>query len=189
MRGAAVPQSLPLARSNAEARVFLRLQPCHVCGSKDCAFDSAVLRVDGELVGRYRGGCAVCGAEREYLFRIPEQVLVPPADGVRFGDDRPSQLLDPGVWLWYSDRCARRLPEPGAALDDSRRRTARHTLATALAAVEEVLKFVPAGASAVPPAAFTSVDGRAVYEREPGRFDAARLAALRDHYASTLAGW
>jgi len=118
MRGAAVPQSLPLARSNAEARVFLRLQPCHVCGSKDCAFDSAVLRVDGELVGRYRGGCAVCGAEREYLFRIPEQVLVPPADGVRFGDERPSQLLDPGVWLWYSDRCATLALEPGAALDE-----------------------------------------------------------------------
>ncbi|WP_067860987.1 hypothetical protein [Nocardia shimofusensis] len=184
-----MPQTLPPARTNAEARLFLRLQPCHVCGTADCAFRSAVVTVDGELASRYSGECAGCGTTRQYEFRMPDQVLPPPTDTVRFGADNPSELLDPGMWLWYSDQCARQVPERGANLDDRGRRAARHTLATALAAVEEVLKFLPDSAQAVPATAFSSMDGRAVYEREPGRFTRARLEAIRDHYAGTLSTW
>ncbi|WP_405179652.1 hypothetical protein OG225_38765 [Nocardia sp. NBC_01377] len=181
-----MPQTLPLARTNLEARLFLRLQPCHGCGSTTCDFRSAVVNVAGDLVSRYTGTCAGCGVLREYEFRLPEQVLVPGVDTVRFGSDEPSELLDPGVWLWYSDQCARQVPESTDGLDERGRRAARHTLATALAAVHEVLKFVPDGSPSVPDSAFASVDGRAVYQREPARFDRDRLEAVRDHYANLL---
>ncbi|MFI6870192.1 hypothetical protein [Nocardia sp. NPDC050406] len=184
-----MPNVLPLARTNAEARLFLDLQPCPKCGGGRCAFRSSVVTVDGALASRYTGECGQCGEHRVYEFLLPDQVLPPPADSVRFGADDPSQLLDPGVWLWYSDMCAQRVPVDTAGLDDQALRLARHTLATALAAVEEVLKFVPASSDRIPASSFVSADGRAMYAREPGRFSRARLAAVRDHYAARLAAW
>lgn len=174
---------LPLARSTPEARLFLRLQPCPACGGTGCDYRSAVTEADGVLCARYRGTCARCGEEREYRFRLPDAVVQQPPGAVRFGGPEPSELLDPGVWLWYSEVCARQVPDGSAGLAAAE----RHTLATALAAVEETLKFLPAGASEVPSDAFTSVDGRAMWTREPGRFQRDRLAAVRDHYAARLA--
>ena len=99
--------TLPLARTNAEARLYLTLQPCPTCGAARCRFRSAVVTIDGELASRYTGECPSCGAAREYEFRLPADILPPPAESVRFGLDNPSELLDPGVWLWYSDNCIR----------------------------------------------------------------------------------
>lgn len=189
MKDHAVPITLPLARTNAEAHLFLELQPCPNCGETRCRFKSSVVYVDDVLASRYTGTCAKCGQQRVYEFRVPEQILPPPVGAVRFGGDEPSQLIDPGVWLWYSEIAAKQVPADTSELDEQSRRSARHALATALAAIEEVLKFVPAGADSVPPSAFTSLDGRAVYESEPGRFTRARLGAIRDYYAEHLAGW
>ncbi|WP_228823322.1 hypothetical protein [Nocardia blacklockiae] len=184
-----MPHTLPLARTNAEARLFLQLQPCPRCGSDRCAFRSTVVTVDGQLASRYSGECAGCGERRVYEFRVPEEVLPPPAGSVRFGADDPSELLDPGVWLWYADICARQIPLDGTELDDRARQAGRHAAATALAAVEEVLKFFPPGEDRLPASAFVSADGQAMYAREPGRFTRWRLEAVRDSYAETLARW
>ncbi|MFE3255944.1 hypothetical protein ACFXPS_12375 [Nocardia sp. NPDC059091] len=180
-----MPDTLPLARTNAEARLYLTLQPCPTCGETRCQFRSAVITVDGDLASRYTGDCPSCGTARAYEFRLPADILPPPADSVCFGLDNPSELLDPGVWLWYSDNCIRQVPPAGG--DPQTERTARHTLATALAAVEETAKFLPPAADRIPAAAFTSPRGRATYNTEPGRFTRARLAALRDAYAAALA--
>jgi len=56
-------------------------------------------------------------------------------------------------------------------------------------AVEETLKFVPPEGDRVPAAAFTSLDGRAMYDGEPGRFSRIRIAAIRVHYAEQFARW
>lgn len=180
--------TLPLARTNAEARLYLTLQPCPTCGATRCRFRSAVVTIDGELASRYTGECPSCGAAREYEFRLPADILPPPAESVRFGLDNPSELLDPGVWLWYSDNCIRQVPPTLAGLDARAERAARHTLATALAAVEETLKFLPPSGDRIPAAAFTSSRGHATYTAEPGRFTRPRLQALRDTYAAALAG-
>lgn len=185
----AVPTVLPLARTNAEARLFLQLQPCSGCGKSKCVFRSAVVTVGDDLGSRYTGVCPQCGVERIYEFRIPAEVLQPQVNSVQFGADDPSQLLDPGVWLWYSDICAQKVPESPAGLGEAERRACRHALATALAAVEETLKFIPVSATAVPASAFISLDGRTAYRREPGRFSRARLEAVRGHYAEQLTAW
>jgi hypothetical protein len=189
MKDSAVSKVLPLARTNAEARLFLELQPCPNCGENRCEFRSSVVYVDGVLASRYTGECPRCGNQRAYEFRIPDEVLPPPASSVRYGAGGHSQLIDPGVWLWYSDVAAQQVPTDTSGLDDQSRRTARHALATALAAIEEVLEFVPPDADAVPPTAFSSLDGRSVYENEPGRFSRLRLSAVRDYYAEQLANW
>lgn len=178
-----MPDQLPLARTNAEARLYVSLQPCS-CGETRCTFRSSVVTVDGILAGRYTGDCPSCGTQRHYEFRLPDEILPPPANAVRFGAENPSELLDPGVWLWYSDLCARQVPAATADLDDRAVRAARHALSTALAAVEETLKFLPATTDHIPPAAFTSPEGRSFHSREPRRFTRARLEALRDTYAA-----
>ncbi|GAB4583191.1 hypothetical protein [Nocardia sp. IFM 10818] len=184
-----MPDVLPLARTNAEARLYISLQPCPTCGEPKCAFRSSVVNIEGVLASRYTGQCPRCGSEREYRFRIPDEVLPPPAGSVRYGEDNPSELLDPGLWLWYSDAVARAIPADPTGLDDAAVRTNRHALATAVAAVEEVLKFLPPATERIPLSAFTSADGLAMYEREPGRFTRTRLTTLRDHYAAQLARW
>jgi hypothetical protein len=160
----------PLARTAAEAHLFMDLRPCR-CG--ESAFDrrSAVVEVEGDLATHYSGACARCGAAREFLFRLPEEIPPPVAGAVRrFGGDAPSELLDAGEWLAVADDHAGR--------DDA---------ATAAAAMDEVLKFLPVGADTVPDAALWSDRGRAVHAAEPGRFRRARLEAVRDTYRA-LAG-
>lgn len=181
------PDDLPTARTNAEARLFLQLQPCPRCGERRSRFRSSVGTVGDVLVSRYTGECPRCGRQRVHQFGLPAEIDAPPAGSVRFGGDEPSQLLDPGVWLRYSDTAARQVRADGE--DEQAVRVARHTLATAIAAIDEVLKFVPPGADSVPASAFTSPDGRAVYDDEPRRFTRLRLAAVRDHYAERLAGF
>jgi hypothetical protein len=172
---------LKLARTNAEAHLFMDLRPC-ACGERRFARQSAVVTIDGDLASRYTGTCARCGAERRFEFRLPQEILQPPASGVQFGGDEPSELLDPGEWLSVADDYARRVPA-GAKLDGDALRAARHDLATAVAALDEVRKFAPRGAMEVPPAAFTTPLGRAIWDKEPGRFRLVRLAAVRKAYA------
>ena len=105
---------------------------------------------------------------------------------IAFGDGTPSELLDPGEWLWVADRYARVFPADVLDLDLPARQQARNT-ATAAAAMDEVLTFVRAGGQAVPARAFRSERGREVYAREPGRFARDRLVVVRDTYRQILA--
>jgi hypothetical protein len=150
-----------LARTIAEARLYMDLQPCEACGYLGFTGSGAAARG----VIRFSGPCPRCRADREFTFRMPDKVF----DG--FGGDAPSELLDPSEWLVVADLAARHAPVPDAA---------DYTLAAA--AIDEVLKFIPSGADAVPPEALHTATGRAAYEQEPGRFRRSRLAAVAASY-------
>jgi len=179
---------LPLARTNAEAHLYMDLHPCG-CGEIRFARASSVITTpDGELASRYVGTCPQDGAAREFLFRLPERVLSPPRAGaVRYGGPEPSELIDPGEWLGVADACARSVPADTSALTADGLATARTMLTHAAAAIDEVLKFIPAGAERVPEEAFTSDRGRASFAKEPGRFRRPRLEAVRDTYRTIAA--
>ncbi|WP_067654958.1 hypothetical protein [Nocardia harenae] len=168
----------PLARTNAEARLYLQLTRCPECAEPNAEFHAAVVDLNGTLVTRYSAVCPRCGAHRVHDFRLPDRVLPPPParEGVRFGGAEPSLLLDPGVWLWYADDRA------ALARDSTDPAAARLLLATAVAAIDEVLKFLPSGADEVPEAAFVSPEGRFVRSGDPGRFTRANLTAERDRH-------
>jgi hypothetical protein len=173
-----------LARTNAEAHLYMAYQPCS-CGARGLAGRprSAVARIDGDLLSRYHVACVACGRERTFEFRIPEQIMMPPAHGVQFGGDEPSELFDAGEWMLIADDHASRVPAVGSgpASDGA---DPERTLAIAVAALDEILKLIPPGADECPPSAFTSERGRAVRDAEPGRFRVARLRAVREVYAS-----
>jgi hypothetical protein len=122
--------------------------------------------------------------------RLPEYPALPlPGEVVLFGRDDRSQLIDAGEWLLVAELCARRTgtvtsgTDREPLLDDE----ARQSLAIAVRAMDEVLKFLPDGQDSVPDSAFWSRRGRELHDREPGRFRRPRLQIIRDTYQDVLA--
>src|SRR4051812_31162509 len=102
--------TLRLARSSAEAHLYMQLQHCEVCGETAYDPNTSVITVEGQLASRYSGRCPNCGTLREFTFLLPDEVLFPDEEEPEFGDDRPSELLDPGDWLWLADLFGRSAP-------------------------------------------------------------------------------
>jgi hypothetical protein len=174
---------LRIARTNAEAHLYMELNPCDNCGETEFQPNSSVIVAEGDLASRYAGPCPRCGFQREFVFRIPEEVIFPDPEEPTFGDDEPSALIDPGEWLWVADLIARSVPaEPEDGMSSDDRRQVRIDLRTAAAAVAEALKFAPPGSDAVPADAIWSPRGRALYDDEPGRFRKRRLDVVRQTY-------
>ena len=176
----------PLARTNEEAHLYMELRPC-VCGETDFDATSSVAQVGGSWVSRYAGRCAECDRERVFEFRQPDEIAVP-ADGSWAPGAAPSELLDAGEWLLVADAYGSSDADP-AGLSTTAREQVRTDLAAAAAALDEVLKFLPAGADEVPEPAFWSAQGRAVRDAEPGRFRRVRLEAARRVYRTALAAF
>lgn len=181
------PDQAPLARTPQEAYLYIERQAC-ACGERRYELVvSDVVEAVGGLESVVTVRCAGCDAEREFRFALPAEPAVTSPGEVRFGGDEPSQLLGPQEWLAVADDAVVDVPEDFATLRPEQRGALRRPLATAVAAVGEVLKFVPAGGDAVPEAAFGSADGQAAYRADPGRFQVASLTALRDRYRRLLA--
>lgn len=169
-----------LARSVAEARLYLLLHPCERCGEVEFEPDAAPGADGDQLLVRYAGNCPNCGVRREFAFRMLDEDPAADGAGVVFGGERTSALIDPGEWLWFADRLAASVPADTGGLPPSEREAAAEDLRTAAAAVDEALKFLPAGGDLVPFSAFVSDRGRAVYAEEPSRFRRVRLENSRD---------
>ena len=163
-----------VARTRDEVQLYLELHPCPDCGVDEAPWQQALVDVDGELASSYAATCPGCSAEREYLFGLPEQET--PVHGwPTFGGPEPSEIIDAGQWLDIAERAVAAVPpEPAEA---------GMVLAIAQAAVAEVIKFVPAGADAVPDDEFWTPQGQAVRAAEPARFRLDRLLLTRDTYA------
>ena len=175
-----------VARSAPECRLYIDLNPCS-CG--EVAFDVRhALRTgpDGDLVAVYEGACGRCGLPRRFTFALDPATPPPPP---AFGGPQPSRIICPGQFALEADRAASSADLVPAGGVPSRRAQSRAALARALAAQQEVLKFIPPGADGVPAGAFTSWEGRALYAQEPGRFRADRLAAVAPAYREALAGY
>jgi hypothetical protein len=162
-----------VARTRDEAQLYLELHPCPDCGSIDTPWEHSLIQVDGELTIRYAGICPGCEAEREYLFGLPARETRV-SGWPTFGGPEPSELLDAGQWMDVADRAAEAVPTDPVE--------AGRVLAVARAAVDEVVKFVPTGADAVPEDEFWTPEGQAVRDAEPARFRLDRLLLARDTY-------
>jgi hypothetical protein len=135
--------------------------------------------VGGELAERFDGHCANCARFRTFTFRMSDK----PHDisfDIRYGiGDEPSRLLDPGEWLGVSelyDLAASERLAAGELNEDDEVTRLYYLLTSALAAAEEIMKFLPPGEDTVPESAFWTQPGRLVFEAVPERFTRASLA-------------
>lgn len=172
-----------VARSSPECHLYMELHPC-ACGEARLDASSRTESRGDDLVAVYEGACPRCGAARRFEFVLdPELPPAPPA----FGGTSPSKIICPGDFLRVADDAARRAPASIAGLPPPQRQAARLNLARAVAAMEEVLKFIPPGGERVPVEAFTSARGKELYLAEPGRFRKLRLDAVLGAYRDGLA--
>jgi hypothetical protein len=160
-------------RTGAEAHIYMDQRPCS-CGDIEFERESAVMIDGGMLCGRYDGKCRSCGAARQFIFELPPTQR-PITNRLEFGGPDPSRLLDAGEWMAVSQYYAKL--HPGTPED----------LEIALAALEEVIKFLPDGVDSVPEKGFWTDRGRAVRDHEPGRFRRDRLGAVVDTYRKLAA--
>lgn len=160
----------------------------HACSCGETSFEADhVLREDdeGRLLAVYGGSCARCGLPRQFTFELDE--AIPPSPPA-FGGSVASRIICPGEFLLVAEQAAASVAlVPAADAAPQQLDPDRLAVATAVAAVEEVLKFIPDAMDAVPAEAFISSVGRAAYAREPGRFTRARLEATATAYRDALA--
>jgi len=106
--GATPPDAPPLGRTSAEIHLYLDMNPCE-CGETSFDRTSRVHDEGGQLVARYEAACPRCGRPRRFVFRLPATPIGSGDEGpeFRYGDARPSELLDPGEWLAAADALAR----------------------------------------------------------------------------------
>lgn len=153
----------------------MELHPCP-CGAETFDWSRHWLADrDGTVVSVYEGVCDGCGGQRRFEFEMTGDEVAFPA----FGGASPSQIIDPGEFFAYSQRLAAAVPgDPAAVRADLLDDTYDMAL-SAVAALDEVLKFVPVGADAVPPTALRSDSGRVLHAGEPDLFTTRRLRAIR----------
>ncbi|MGW4380730.1 hypothetical protein [Kitasatospora sp. NPDC004531] len=157
-------------RSPKESHLYMTLRPCD-CGAATPACEQSVRRQPGALVAVHEGRCPSCGRPRRFEFRLPETAA---PDG-KFGGADASTLLDAGEFLAVSEhyrdlartRARQNTPEALAAVVP--------LLDEAIAAFEEIDKFIPRGADDVPADTVTSEIGRKVYAANAGRFNRRHL--------------
>lgn len=177
---------IPLARSLDEISLYHELHPCE-CGQAGLVQERVSWSlVDGAEVGRSHNRCAGCGKLREFQFRLADDHIEQGLRFGRFGGATRSELIDAGEWRWVSSLIASRNPAYITHLTPEQQQQAKTDLGIAIAALEEVLKFIPRGATEVPPEAFWTVRGR--QDRADGRVHFRRdmieavLAAYRKLY-------
>jgi uncharacterized protein YjbI with pentapeptide repeats len=160
------------ARSLAEAKLFVAEQPCPKCGARGFAEPSRLVERGGALAVACEGYCPRCGALRVFELGLAEARVPPNA----WGNADASTLIDAGEWMALADRWAEGVPVTPA--DAPARARARADLARAIAALGEVVKFIPDGADAPPKSAFFTSPGREVYLADPRRFARARVVVV-----------
>lgn len=131
---------------------------------------SSDLRTEGGLARRTEFSCKHCRQPRTFLFAVPEPPLSLPDHC--YGDGRPSQLLDPGEWLWVA----------GFHVDACARGGDAELWQDAAAAVDEALKFVPPGSARVDAEAIPSELGGLAYETMPAAFERHALIERAHRY-------
>ena len=170
-----------ISRSSPECHLYIELHPCS-CGERRLETKHKLVSREDGLVAAYEGTCPGCATLRTFDFVLDPEI--PPGD--KFGGSRPSQLIDAGQYLAVADDAARRVPGNAAKLDDAKRGEARWWMNRAVNALEEVLKFIPPDADAVPASALFTAPGKETYLAEPGRFRMSRLEAVLGAYRDAL---
>lgn len=179
---------MPLARSYDEITLYQDLHPCR-CGEAALNIErSSLLDLGNDVLGRHHEArCAGCGSPREFYFRLSDDILQNGLAAGRFGGPEPSELIDAGEWHWIAEMIVSRIPPFSIRLTPQQRAESIEDLQVAVAALKEVLKFIPPAEEMVPDEAFWTPRGRKVRAEElPFRFRRNMIQVRIDSYQKSL---
>jgi len=176
------PSRTLLARSAVECHLFIELHPC-ACGQSLEASKHRLESRESGLVATYDTRCRRCGTAHHFEFVMDEEI----APLGSFGGSKPSRIIDASEFLAVADSAAQEVPADVSGLDDAARHRARLLMKRAVAAIEEVLKFIRPGEESVSSDALFSARGVAIFRNEPARFRRARLEAVHRAYQDAVA--
>ena len=131
-----------------------------------------------------------CKSGKLLEFEFREDGLPTPRPGLRrkvaYGGPQQSLLIDAGEWMKVADRHADRAPGSLAGLPERARREAKADMEIAVAAIEEVMKFLPDGADRVSSASLFSARGKAYFNKDVRRFRRDALSAQLEDFRGRL---
>ena len=173
------------ARSGTEMLFAASLLPCPHCGTMEAP------RLD--LVGSgtswsVTGTCPRCHETRSHAWTTEGNPLQAVVGMRQLGDDRPSAIIRVGQLVGELDRLLPRLPPSLEDLQPPAWRAGLAAVERALIVLNELLKFVPAGARMIPDTKLDAAE-REDRARRPERYQRAwlegerhRVLALRERY-------
>lgn len=170
---------MKIARSILECYLYIELHPCE-CGGRVADLDHRMVIRSDTLCASYEGRCVSCGSRIDYLFAVDDEIV--PAENP--GGARPSTIVDAGQYMAAADVAAKQVTVPGRQPEHRRQHLV--LMARAVACLEEILKWIPAGDDRVPKEAFFTSEGTQIYAREPERFRRARLELVLAVYRENL---
>jgi hypothetical protein len=163
-----------VARAMSECHLYMDLHPCPHCGEQEFSWSTHQAGIrDGQKISSYEGRCPTCGATRRFEFIVLDPNIPPPG----LGGPEPSQIIDPAEFLAVGDHAWRLAVVPATATPDEVA-DAYDAAVDAVAAVEEILKFIPPDATVVPETAFRTPEGMARLAANPMRFSRRTLEAV-----------
>jgi len=181
------------ARTQVEASAYISLATSECIDSGSVVTETVTYPEDGdgEWVAHYYLECLDCGLEWHF-----DVTVDPEPDGVddaprQYGyGTEPSRLIDAGQWyLVFVQRLAmaRALQEQqgsGGPLEARELGWLINNFDLGRAALDEVLKFIPAGQDRVPDSAVRTDQGRWAYGEESAQFVRDRLEDMRGQMAA-----
>jgi hypothetical protein len=170
------------ARTYSEAREYMRLaMATGDCTGSDLSIRDVASILEGEeWATTFAVDCSRCRAHREFTF-ITDPAPEDAPGGLIYGHGpQPSRLIDAGEWyvifstyLWSTR--AKQAEYGGALPDLDTVETVLGWIEGALAAIDEILKFMPSGQNQVPESALWTDRGRAAYDECQDQFSRAVL--------------
>jgi hypothetical protein len=163
-----------VARAMAECHLYMDLHPCERCGEPDFPWSvHEAAERDGQRISSYEGDCPACGTQRRFEFVVLDPNMPPPG----LGGPEPSTIIDPGEFSDVGEVTSEMVGLP-ASPSAEQVYDAYDAAGDAVAATEEILKFIPVDANSVPEEAFTSKRGQALFAADPSRFERARVQEI-----------
>src|SRR5262245_38358771 len=165
-------------RSRAEMDFAASLFPCDGCGSRDTG-QLELTGVAGER--RLAGACPRCRSPREIWFQGEDAVGRPAPEPLHLGGPEPSRIIQPLQLLEELDRLAPLIVWEPEVLGSDLWRANAVLMDRAATCLNELLKFIPAGADAIPEAAL-DLAGLADRVHRPASYQRMWLTRERDLY-------
>lgn len=166
-------------RSVEEVQFAAGMRPCPTCGYAE-SFDWQNQREGARWIASAR--CPRCQAGLRFEMSSPDDLDAYRPASLDLGGFGASEVIGPEVFHAEIDRCAALVSMRGAEIDDTVRNRTSDAIRRVRICLNELAKFLPPDALAIPDVALRSQDARADRRARPERYTRAWIEAELLHW-------